>query len=129
MTFKKREKETVALFVNCGFNYKAVEEMSVVVDNDWKCVTIKNLMEKKKNVKASCMNRIPGCSRETFKSCMEENLTQKLFFAHFIGLLGFLMMDDDDFNSIFCSMCAFVMCFLSITHFLSHFTEHGLISY
>lgn len=63
----------MALFVNRGFNYKAVEEMSVVVDNLWKCVTIKILMEKKKNVKASCMNRVPGCSRETFQSCVEEN--------------------------------------------------------
>lgn len=52
--------------------YNVVKNMTTVVDNVFKCITLEICMEKKKNIIVKCIYRTPGSNIETFKDWMEE---------------------------------------------------------
>lgn len=62
----------VALFVDKGIIYKAVDNMSVFIDDKMECITIELCLEKTKNVLVSCVYRKPGSNIKIFIEKMEK---------------------------------------------------------
>lgn len=67
----------VAIFVDKRLKFKALEKMSVVVDNILECITVEVNTGKSKNVIVSCIYRTPGSNIEFFKDWMEDVFKNK----------------------------------------------------